>query len=96
MMPSRFARHDKSPHFRPIAYSLFWSAWPMPGARYMSLSIALQLATMLLLSAVHAQYVPPPPPAVAIDGANDATTAARPPAHPAGAGTGGVAHCPLS
>lgn len=62
MMPSRFAHHDKSRHFRPIAYSLFWSAWPMPGVRHLSLSIAVQMATMFLLSAVHAQYVPPPPP----------------------------------
>jgi Protein of unknown function (DUF3300) len=62
MMPSGFAHHDKSAHFRPIARSVCWSAWPLACVRYVSLSIALQLATMFLLPAAHAQYVAPPPP----------------------------------
>ena len=62
MKPSRFANHDNSPHFGPIAGSAFRSRRRMPGGAYVSLSIALQMAMMFLLPAALAQYVPPPPP----------------------------------
>ena len=76
MMPLGFAHHDQSPHFRPTAGSAFQWGRPLPAVRHASLWIALQMAIMVFLPVVVAQYVPPPPPPLP---STEQTTPAPPP-----------------